>query len=99
MSCKPGDIALVVKAGLYLGWLVEVLYQAPNCRHTLPNGQIHAPCPPSEWVVRSLGPAFTAQLNNGRTIKNYYVSFADQWLRPIAPRKSETARDVGAMAT
>jgi hypothetical protein len=87
MNCKPGDIAIVVKAAApgYLGRLLEVLYAAPSCPFVLPDGMPHAaPRSSDGWVVRSLCGPIKALCSNGTLCRMaLYGVAADSCLRPL----------------
>lgn len=83
MNCKPGDIAVVIKDGKFLGRMFEVLCAAPtDGDFLLPDERIHLPCPAGYWVLKSLGTPVEAEMSVG-TRKTMYGCGSDHWLRPI----------------
>jgi hypothetical protein len=86
MNCRPGDLAIIIRAP-YAGMMVEVLYEAPTrVYHTLPDDQRHGPCPPGNWVVKSLGSPFNVRLSIGHDISTRVTQYAcctDAALRPL----------------
>lgn len=85
LRCKAGDIAVVVAEGKYLGMLVEVLYAAPLHQHTLPDGHWSEAGRPGDWVLKSLGTPFDADLRPFGKRKAMYGLGRDSGLRPIRP--------------
>lgn len=85
MNCKPGDLAIIIRAP-FAGMMVEVLYEAPRVRHTLPDGHEHVACPPGEWVVKSVGSPFHVRIGSGIKRSTRVTSYAcciDSALRPL----------------
>jgi hypothetical protein len=93
MNCKPGDLATVIGGSRWSGWIVEVLYAAPQGTFNLPDGY---PCncnilgnvwKPDDWVIRSLCSQFDAPLANGKTRPTWYGVGNDSKLRPLPSEK------------
>ena len=83
MNCKPGDLAYITHPKL-LGKMVVVLSAAPvGVKFLLPNGELHLPVPPGEWVIEALGSPFEVHRARSGTGWNQQACCADKWLRPI----------------
>ena len=82
MNCKPGDLAIVVRDGPYIGTLVAVLYAAPAHSFSLPDGHGHMACEADEWVVELLGRKLRAPCEHGSRMTRY-CSARDSSLRPL----------------
>jgi hypothetical protein len=89
VNCQPGDLAVVIADGPYLGWLVEVLRAAPAHRFQLPDGHWHRACEPGDWVLKLLGSkahAKVADVEGGPVTRTRLTEFgvgADRHLRPL----------------
>ena len=97
MNCKPGDLAIVIGGSRWSGWLVEVLYAAPQGTFNLPDGYpCHCtPCwKPGDWVIRSLCSQFVAPLESGHIRKTWYGVGSDSKLRPLPAEKQTLEREV-----
>jgi hypothetical protein len=103
VNCKPGDLATIIGANRYSGWLVEVLHAAPSGVFPLPDGY---PCACGscggdawqigDWVVRSLCSQFTAPLEDGRTRLTWYGVANDRYLRPLPGESEQTQQEESA---
>lgn len=96
MNCKPGDMAIIVRAPAHrvdhLGMCVEVLYAAPTTDHVLPDGAPAFGSPAGEWIVQFSQP-IVVRCGRG-TRRTYYASVPDYALLPIRPEElRETLRE------
>lgn len=88
MRCRPGDIAVTVgfRSGFpeHTGQIVDVLYAAPSCEHTLPNGVLACGNDDAvaRWVIRLRQPV-RLLCRDGTQRLSFYAVCRDANLQPI----------------
>jgi len=78
-------MARIVAPGNHMsGWLVQVLYAAPNGLFCLPDGYPSATYGPWHWVCESLmHSSFRARLFKGGFRETRFAVIRDAYLRPL----------------
>lgn len=90
MNCKPGDLAVVIHAGEFMGRIVSVMYAAPtSVDFNLPDGYPHKPCSIGDWIVDMGSPvsAKVSQSGNKRLAK--FAVIQDRFLKPLRDNDGE----------
>jgi hypothetical protein len=89
MNCKPGDIAICIGDGKFLGWMFEVLYAAPAHDFLLPDGYLHYGSSADCWVLRSLCGPIQAPRESGVPRQTMYGVGKDSALKPLRDNDKE----------
>lgn len=105
MRCRPGDLAVFVKAPSHkpqlLGMFVTTLYMPGVGDFYLPDGVLSASNDPENWVVQFQRPLRVPMIGGPRASRMASYAVAPDWaLRPIRPDadpvETEAEREVAA---
>lgn len=89
LNCRPGDLAVVIVDGPFLGMIVEVLYKAPMEPFNLPDGYPHVPGKENSWVIKMQRPIVLSLKYNSEKRMTIYACATDSVLRPIRDSDGE----------
>lgn len=96
MNCKPGDLAVIVKASQdqYIGIMVETICLIPPGRFPLPDGNVayNSGKLPNCWMIKIVGGAIKVPtMGNVHLLGEYGLSY-DECLKPLPgiPDEEET---------
>lgn len=93
MNCKPGDLAIIIRASEWSGWIVEVVSAAPAGDFTAPDGtpftdkrfETH------EWLIKAPRP-----FGRRPYTRTCYALCGDSNLRPLPGALETDNEDVTA---
>jgi len=91
LNCKPGDLAVIVKASQWQGWIVEVVSAVPGGSFVAPDGTPFTDRYGGDWLIKAPRPFGYRPFT-----KTCFAISPDSALRPIRPGDL-TQEDVDAL--